>query len=348
MDDVFNCIKQSHANQADNSTQFFPITQLFSSKGTVITRVELLKKFREVSENGLISKNTRNIVFSSASLLPEAILYPDKKVKLFKLQAIGECAKYTNSNFTSIDKLFKSEKEIKHFSVEELFEPKTAVIEKGEIGDLFNGQEKKRNIDDLLKEEVASDVREISRNREYGSINDLFEDGMEHKISPIDALFEKESSAKPLNPVSEEVADFPKPRSGVEQLFDNAIIYDDSSKALEKFKAVQESLNKKGPNPFLEYTENKAKESDKVWYYKDLKGNEQGPFSSFEMYQWNGANFLSESLPVRLQGESSYKPLNTILQPHGIHIQLNDLFGGTESKTVPNSTTSSKLSSLFT
>ena len=49
--------------------------------------------------------------------------------------------------------------------------------------------------------------------------------------------------------------------------------------------------------------------SEKVWWYKDPKGNVQGPFASNDMRKWYRGNFFSEALPIRFRSDGKFLPL---------------------------------------
>eukprot|EP01022_Parablepharisma_sp_SALTPOND_P001226 TRINITY_DN105887_c2_g1_i1.p1 TRINITY_DN105887_c2_g1~~TRINITY_DN105887_c2_g1_i1.p1 ORF type:complete len:675 (-),score=35.28 TRINITY_DN105887_c2_g1_i1:63-1925(-) len=51
-------------------------------------------------------------------------------------------------------------------------------------------------------------------------------------------------------------------------------------------------------NPFCHSSLN-IKESDRVWYYKDIQNCIQGPFTSIEMYVWYKAGYFPHNLPLR-------------------------------------------------
>ena len=46
-----------------------------------------------------------------------------------------------------------------------------------------------------------------------------------------------------------------------------------------------------------------------VWFYKDPKGNEQGPFSSETMLDWYNRKFFTDALPLRKQQDPIFEPL---------------------------------------
>lgn len=48
---------------------------------------------------------------------------------------------------------------------------------------------------------------------------------------------------------------------------------------------------------------------EKVWWYKDPKGNVQGPFSSNDMRKWYNGNFFTSALPIRFRADGKFSPL---------------------------------------
>jgi len=48
---------------------------------------------------------------------------------------------------------------------------------------------------------------------------------------------------------------------------------------------------------------------EKVWWYKDPKGNVQGPFSSNDMRKWYNGNFFTSALPIRFRADGKFLPL---------------------------------------
>ena len=66
-------------------------------------------------------------------------------------------------------------------------------------------------------------------------------------------------------------------------------------------------------NAFMEYSEHSIKETDKVWYYKDLKGDVQGPFNSVEMNTWYKGGYLFKTLMISLKDKTEFHPLDEII-----------------------------------
>lgn len=56
------------------------------------------------------------------------------------------------------------------------------------------------------------------------------------------------------------------------------------------------------------FTKEKEPE-DTLWYYKDPKGNQQGPFTSQIMLDWYQRKFFTDSLPLRRQKDVMFEPL---------------------------------------
>jgi hypothetical protein len=50
--------------------------------------------------------------------------------------------------------------------------------------------------------------------------------------------------------------------------------------------------------------------ADTQWYYKDPKGNEQGPFSASAMLEWYSGGYFPEILPMRRQQDRDFEPLS--------------------------------------
>jgi hypothetical protein len=46
-----------------------------------------------------------------------------------------------------------------------------------------------------------------------------------------------------------------------------------------------------------------------MWFYKDPKGNEQGPFNSETMLDWYNRKFFTDALPLRKQNDPIFEPL---------------------------------------
>ncbi len=94
----------------------------------------------------------------------------------------------------------------------------------------------------------------------------------------------------------------------------------------------------KSENVFMEYAGTES-EGDKVWYYKDLKGEVQGPFSSLEMKEWNKAGYFFKTLMISCRNKTDFHSLEDVLsgkakfktgkeneEPEAKHI--DELFGG--------------------
>ena len=50
-------------------------------------------------------------------------------------------------------------------------------------------------------------------------------------------------------------------------------------------------------------------EEETIWFYKDPKGNEQGPFTSQVMLDWYQRKFFTDALPLRRQQDVMFEPL---------------------------------------
>lgn len=57
-------------------------------------------------------------------------------------------------------------------------------------------------------------------------------------------------------------------------------------------------INNENKNPFC-HSSLRIKETDKIWFYMDLQGQLQGPFTSIEMYMWNKGGYFPGELMVR-------------------------------------------------
>jgi hypothetical protein len=313
-----------NTQQSPIKTKHLPITQLFELVKKGIPRAEILKLFIVKADEGKILNDVKTEVFSTTSIKPEAILHPSLKLELFKPLTRIEYTKdqYKNSNIKSIDLLFKKSRkeQVRYLPMEELF--KLEVPAKGNTNDLFN-----KNVnEDIETRHSIEDLFEKDMNIVESKISDLFKrDNKEIEVSPIDNLFEKETSVKHRPDFTpERPQTLLKPRSAINKLFDTTA--GDENKGNTK---IAQLFNKEEElNPFAEYAG--ADKSEKVWCYKDLKGNEQGPFSSLEMKQWNNLNYLHSNLQIKLIGEDSYKPLSSIVQ---VHVKLDDIFKGAGSIT---------------
>ena len=82
------------------------------------------------------------------------------------------------------------------------------------------------------------------------------------------------------------------------------VLFKEQNKEPEKEKTVE--------NPFMTWSGD-VKAEEKVWYYKDLKGDVQGPFSSVEMNLWNKAGYLFKNLMISFKDKLVFHPLETIL-----------------------------------
>jgi len=306
--------------------QYFPIIQLFEMTNKGILRAEILKLFAIMPDEGRILSDVKTEVFSTTSIIPEAILHPDLRPQFFRPS-------------THIDLSFKNSRkeQVKYLPMKELFKAEVRVPERGNINDLFNNTEIRHNIEDLFNKDDNTIEKKIS---------DLFKKN-ENEVSPIDGLFEKESSTRrKLDFTPERPQALLKQRSEIKQLFDSTVI--DINQGNTKINQLFD--NNKEINPFSEYAG--VNKNEKVWYYKDLKGKEQGPFSSLEMNQWNNANYLHNDLLIRLIWEDTYKPLSSILKTHGTYGKVDDIFNEVENSSSiieikDIESVNTKLSSLF-
>ena len=57
------------------------------------------------------------------------------------------------------------------------------------------------------------------------------------------------------------------------------------------------------------YVEEGSEPEERVWYYRDPKGQVQGPFSWVDMYHWNLVGYFPATLPVALQRPEGFAPL---------------------------------------
>lgn len=82
-------------------------------------------------------------------------------------------------------------------------------------------------------------------------------------------------------------------------------------------ESYEKSLNYINPNYVRQnifcpkYTQ--VKESEAVWYYKDLKNTIHGPFTPIEMYDWFMAGYFPSTLEVRLKEESPFIPIDMLI-----------------------------------
>ena len=81
-----------------------------------------------------------------------------------------------------------------------------------------------------------------------------------------------------------------------------------------------------GPaNPFV-LSPLGVKDDDRVWFYKDLQGLVQGPFTSHEMHMWHNSGYFPPNLPLRCGDTSMFVPLELYLQSS--LQQRSELFSG--------------------
>jgi len=88
-------------------------------------------------------------------------------------------------------------------------------------------------------------------------------------------------------------------------------------------KQIYEELSPKieNKNPFCHSSLN-IKETDRVWYYRDIQNCMQGPFTAIEMFVWHKAGYFPQDLPLKC-GE--YSPF----------ISLADFLNSVKPKTRP-------------
>lgn len=65
----------------------------------------------------------------------------------------------------------------------------------------------------------------------------------------------------------------------------------------------------------------KCRNDGGTWWYKDLKGAVQGPFSTFEMRQWHELGYLSENLPIKWLPSAPFVPLGSVYPVHASAFQ---------------------------
>ncbi len=65
-------------------------------------------------------------------------------------------------------------------------------------------------------------------------------------------------------------------------------------------------------NPFCHSSLN-IKETDRVWYYKDIQNCIQGPFTSIDMYMWYKAGYFPSDLPVSCGEHAPFIPLGDFM-----------------------------------
>jgi len=105
----------------------------------------------------------------------------------------------------------------------------------------------------------------------------------------------------------------------------------------ELFSVTQKPKSER--NLFFEYSK-ANNENDKIWYYKDLKGDIQGPFTSFEMNEWNKGGFLFENLMVNVKDMKNFRALKDVLKDAENskieHVEIKEIFQQ-EAKPVKDS-----------
>ncbi|MDR3719748.1 MAG: GYF domain-containing protein [Bryobacteraceae bacterium] len=74
-----------------------------------------------------------------------------------------------------------------------------------------------------------------------------------------------------------------------------------------------EPLKNENKNPFC-HSSLGIKETDRVWFYKDIQNCLQGPFTSIEMYMWYKAGYFFADLPVQCGEGAAFIPLGEFLE----------------------------------
>ncbi len=145
------------------------------------------------------------------------------------------------------------------------------------------------------------------------------------------------------------------PGADIHDLFSPAAV---PSKAVAVVPEPEKKLVDEKHNPFADWGK-EAKEEDKVWYYKDLRGDIQGPFSAAEMNVWHKAGYFAKTLPVSCKDKVVFVSLETVVagmrdvdesigektktKEHeggnkaGMKIEVADLFGGAGVQSQPES-----------
>lgn len=58
--------------------------------------------------------------------------------------------------------------------------------------------------------------------------------------------------------------------------------------------------------------------SEKKWWYKDPKGNVQGPFTTSQMKMWHEAGYFTPNLPLKFGDASHFVPLRSLFPTTGV------------------------------
>jgi hypothetical protein len=86
----------------------------------------------------------------------------------------------------------------------------------------------------------------------------------------------------------------------------------------EKYASIKEQHEELPParmenrNPFC-HSSLMIKETDNVWYYKDMQNCVQGPFTSIDMYMWYKAGYFPSNLLVRCDTQPDYMNLDQFI-----------------------------------
>ena len=91
--------------------------------------------------------------------------------------------------------------------------------------------------------------------------------------------------------------------------FSTRLLHDQVAKGDPFAKCI--SANSRKDDQFA-YVEEGSEPEDRVWFYRDPKGQVQGPFSWVDMYHWNLVGYFPAALPVALQKPEGFAPLEEL------------------------------------